>query len=141
LVNFLQSTEYFYPEFALKVPAVPLHQNLSDFVGRKEVLYLTPLPPSPTPSKFFLLFSYTAILRRQLELDRVPRPPTFGPDFGTKDPPLIVLRLKELWGSISYAVKAPDISPMKTEDLERPTLGPTQAGGSEAENNMCMCVL
>jgi len=46
-----------------------------------------------------------------------------------------------LWGSISYAVKAPDISPMKTEDLERPTLGPTQAGGSEAENNMCMCVL
>ena len=46
-----------------------------------------------------------------------------------------------MWGSISYAVKAPDISPMKTEDLERPTLGPTQAGGSEAENNMCMCVL
>jgi hypothetical protein len=46
-----------------------------------------------------------------------------------------------VWGSISYAVKAPDISPMKTEDLERPTLGPTQAGGSEAENNMCMCVL
>jgi hypothetical protein len=46
---------------------------------------------------FFLLFSYTAtaILSRQLELDRVPRPPTFGPDFGTKDPPLIVWRLKE----------------------------------------------
>jgi hypothetical protein len=46
-----------------------------------------------------------------------------------------------LWGSISYAVKALDIPPMKTEDLERTTLGPTQAGGSEAENNMCMCVL
>ncbi len=46
-----------------------------------------------------------------------------------------------LWGSISYAVKAPDIPPIKTEDLERTTLGPTQAGGSEAENNMCMCVL
>jgi len=46
-----------------------------------------------------------------------------------------------VWGSISYAVKAPDIPPIKTEDLERTTLGPTQAGGSEAENNMCMCVL
>jgi hypothetical protein len=46
-----------------------------------------------------------------------------------------------MWGSISYAVKAPDIPPIKTEDLERTTLGPTQAGGSEAENNMCMCVL
>ena len=46
-----------------------------------------------------------------------------------------------LWGSISYAVKAPDIPPIKTEDLERTTLGPTQVGGSEAENNMCMCVL
>jgi hypothetical protein len=45
---------------------------------------------------FFLLFSYTAILSRQLELDRVPRTTTFGPDFGTKDSPLIVVwRLKE----------------------------------------------
>ncbi len=45
-----------------------------------------------------------------------------------------------LWGSISYAFKAPDIPPNKTEDLERTTLGPPQAGESEAENNMCMCV-
>jgi hypothetical protein len=46
---------------------------------------------------FFLLFSYTAILSRigELELDRVSGPPTFGPDFGTKDPLLIVWRLRE----------------------------------------------
>jgi hypothetical protein len=31
--------------FKVKVPADPLHQNLSDFFGRKEVLYLT-LPPT-----------------------------------------------------------------------------------------------
>jgi hypothetical protein len=34
--------------FKVKVPADPFHQNLSDFFGRKEVLYLTPLPlPNP----------------------------------------------------------------------------------------------
>jgi hypothetical protein len=37
----------------MKVSADPLHhQNLSDFSGKiKEVMYLTPAPPSPTPSR------------------------------------------------------------------------------------------
>jgi hypothetical protein len=37
---------------------------------------------------FFLLPFFTAILSRQLKQDRFPRPPTFGPDLGTEDPPL-----------------------------------------------------
>jgi hypothetical protein len=32
-------------------PLSPLHQNLSDFLGEEKVLYLTPLPPPPTPSR------------------------------------------------------------------------------------------
>jgi hypothetical protein len=37
---------------------------------------------------FFFCLSTPPFLSRQLKLDRFPRPPTFGPDFGTEDPPL-----------------------------------------------------
>jgi hypothetical protein len=59
-----------YDKLKVKVPADPLHQSLSDYLG----------------GYFFFFSFYTAILSRQLKLDRFARPQTFGPDFGTEDP-------------------------------------------------------
>ncbi len=145
--------EYVHFYYCWKCPLFHSTRTWAILLGGKEVLYLTPLTPSPTQglpgllsreawwigtwlnsgtvpvsgvlrkrlykSKlvqfyeghqntnrylsnagglagiFFLLFTYTAILSRQLELDGEPRPPTFSPDFGTNDPPLIVWRLKK----------------------------------------------
>ena len=45
-----------------------------------------------------------------------------------------------LWGSISYAFKAPDIPPIKLKTWREPRWDHPKAGESEAGNNICMCV-
>jgi len=45
-----------------------------------------------------------------------------------------------LWGSISYALKAPDIPPIKLKTWREPSWDHPKPGESEAENNICMCV-
>jgi hypothetical protein len=42
-------------------PLSPLHQNLTEFLGEKKVLYLTPLPP--TPRYFFLSPFFSCIFK------------------------------------------------------------------------------
>ncbi len=45
-----------------------------------------------------------------------------------------------MWGSISYALKAPDIPPIKLKTWREPSWDHPKPGESEAENIICMCV-
>ncbi len=76
---------FFCKSFSWKYPLNnPLHQNLSDFIGRKEVHYHTPLPT---------FVFYTAIFERQLSPDWFSSPTLSDLSFVrvTGDAPLLVL--------------------------------------------------